>query len=292
MFDFRYHALSLVAVFLALGIGLLLGIAVGDSELVSSAESELREDLRGDVQEARAGQQELRDEVMRHQAFEVQAYPLLVGDRLQGRRIAVLLIDAGGDRTFDDVRRAIGPSGGEIASVARLRLPPDLEALGRAAEGTRFASLPEQPELLESFARRIGEQLVQGGRLLEEARDGMFSSSSGEFGGAEGVVVIRGEPPGADERDEEARQFEDAFIRGLLAGVESFRIPAVGVERTDSDPSQVPWYQSRGLASVDNVDEVAGWSALVLVLTIGADGAYGIKPTRDALLPAAAVQQP
>jgi hypothetical protein len=29
MFDFRYHALSLVAVFLALMIGLLLGVAIG-----------------------------------------------------------------------------------------------------------------------------------------------------------------------------------------------------------------------------------------------------------------------
>ena len=36
MFDFRYHALSLVAVFLALAIGILLGATIGDS-LVSDA---------------------------------------------------------------------------------------------------------------------------------------------------------------------------------------------------------------------------------------------------------------
>jgi ABC-type proline/glycine betaine transport system permease subunit len=34
MFDFRYHALSLVAVFMALVIGILLGIAIGDKGLV------------------------------------------------------------------------------------------------------------------------------------------------------------------------------------------------------------------------------------------------------------------
>jgi len=38
MFDFRYHALSLVSVFLALVLGLLLGVAIGDRGLVSSAE--------------------------------------------------------------------------------------------------------------------------------------------------------------------------------------------------------------------------------------------------------------
>ena len=37
MLDFRYHALSLVAVFLALAIGIVLGVTIGDS-LLSDAE--------------------------------------------------------------------------------------------------------------------------------------------------------------------------------------------------------------------------------------------------------------
>jgi len=37
MFDYRYHALSLAAVLLALAVGLVIGIAIGDSSLVSSA---------------------------------------------------------------------------------------------------------------------------------------------------------------------------------------------------------------------------------------------------------------
>ena len=48
MFDFRYHALSLAAVFLALVVGLLLGVAIGDEELVSCAE-DIRDSLREDV---------------------------------------------------------------------------------------------------------------------------------------------------------------------------------------------------------------------------------------------------
>ena len=52
MFDFRYHALSLVAVFLALGIGIVLGVTIGDS-LVSDAEKNIRASLRGDVVDAK-----------------------------------------------------------------------------------------------------------------------------------------------------------------------------------------------------------------------------------------------
>ena len=42
VFDFRYHALSLVAVFVALVLGLLLGVAIGDKGLVSSAENNMQ----------------------------------------------------------------------------------------------------------------------------------------------------------------------------------------------------------------------------------------------------------
>jgi hypothetical protein len=37
MFDYRYHALSLAAVLFALALGVLIGVAIGDSNLVSSA---------------------------------------------------------------------------------------------------------------------------------------------------------------------------------------------------------------------------------------------------------------
>ena len=60
MFDFRYHALSLVAVFLALVVGLLLGVAIGDQGLVSSAERDIRNSLRADVRDARAEADRLR----------------------------------------------------------------------------------------------------------------------------------------------------------------------------------------------------------------------------------------
>ncbi len=49
MFDYRYHALSLAAVLLALAVGVLLGVAIGDSNLVSSAKSGIVHDLSSEV---------------------------------------------------------------------------------------------------------------------------------------------------------------------------------------------------------------------------------------------------
>ena len=69
MLNFRYHALSLVAVFLALAIGLLLGVAIGDKGLVSSAEHDVRASLRDDVRDAQAERDDARAQLQRAPAL-------------------------------------------------------------------------------------------------------------------------------------------------------------------------------------------------------------------------------
>jgi hypothetical protein len=70
MLNFRYHALSLVAVFLSLVIGLLLGVAIGDKGLVSSAEQDVRASLRDDVREAQGERDDARVQLEERQQFE------------------------------------------------------------------------------------------------------------------------------------------------------------------------------------------------------------------------------
>ena len=53
MFDYRYHALSLAAVLLALAVGVVIGVAIGDSNLVSSAKNGIVHDLNSEVNGAR-----------------------------------------------------------------------------------------------------------------------------------------------------------------------------------------------------------------------------------------------
>jgi hypothetical protein len=289
MFDFRYHALSLAAVLLSLCIGLLLGVAIGDRGLASSAREDLRDDLRSEVVQARAESRELTEQLERRNRFEEETLPLLVGGRLEDRRVAVVLLGEPDSQTFEHVRDVVTQAGGDVTSVSRLRLPLDLERLSADSVGTRFARLAEDPELLEPFGARIGEQLVHGGRFLSRVQGSLFASSSGALGGAEAVVVARAAAPDADREDLERT---DAFAEAMIEGVRAFETPLVGVELTSTDPSQIDWYEERGIASVDSVDLPSGRAALVFVLVGAADGAYGIKPSSDALLPEAVTRRP
>src|SRR5919199_3276370 len=89
MLDFRYHALSLVAVFLALAIGIVLGVTIGDS-LVSDAERSLRSGLRADVENARSAATQARNDVSARDRMLDELYPTLVANRLNGERVALV----------------------------------------------------------------------------------------------------------------------------------------------------------------------------------------------------------
>ena len=75
MFTPRYHAISLVAVFLALGIGVLLGVAIGEEGIVSGASRDLEKSLRGDLDQARSRNTELRRELAQRRGYERDVYP-------------------------------------------------------------------------------------------------------------------------------------------------------------------------------------------------------------------------
>jgi len=118
LFTPRYHAISLVAVFLALGIGVVLGVAVGDQGIVSSASKDLEKSLRGDLNEARSRNTELRRDLSERRAFEREAYPALVGGLLPDWRIGIVAMNRLPSGYVSEVRDAVEPAGASIESVS------------------------------------------------------------------------------------------------------------------------------------------------------------------------------
>jgi hypothetical protein len=281
VFDFRYHALSLAAVLLALMIGLLLGVAIGDAGLVSSAEKNLRKTLSSRYDHARGQVSQLQDQMNFRNQFENQVYPDLVAHRLAGKRIGLIFLGQPSDQVNGLVRAALDQTGAQLVLVAVVREPPDLGALASQAPPGRYSALATDTNLLRPFAIRIGDQLVRGGQLIQNEQSSLLSTFNGSLEPLDGVVVMRnqGTLNGNDAGT------VDTLENGLMTGMtRHLHGPVVGVEVSSTNPSQISWYQQQNLASVDNVDDLAGRLALVFALE-GARGAYGVKPTAHGLLP-------
>jgi hypothetical protein len=280
VFDARYHALSLAAVLVALVLGLLLGVAIGDAGLVSSAERKIRADLRSDVSAANARVRELQGSLEQKDRFEREVYPLLVTGQLEGSRIGLVFLGSTSEVIVREVRQALADTGGRLSTVATVREPVDLSRLAGEAQGSRYAALADDRELVEPFGERMGFQLVRGGRLLRRVDRALFSTQAGGLRTLDAVVVYR-DGPSLEGRQDAGR---DALEDGLVRGMREAGARIAGVETRTTDPSQIPWYGDRDLSTVDNVDDTAGHAALVFVLA-GAQGDYGVKDTADALLP-------
>ena len=276
MVDFRYHALSLVAVFLALGIGIVLGVTVGDS-LVSNADRNLRDSLRDDVTDAREQVREQQELATRREEVIEESAPLVAANRLRGRRVAVVALgDLPGDLD-DAVDDAVGMADGDIARTFVLS-PPEFPR----ARTTRRQ---------ERLGRRFGRAIERGGARRLRADEPR--RVSGDLAGPVDAVVVYRDPPDEPSDDASERELElrEAFEEGLF---ERLRENVVGVETIETDPSQIGWYDDRVIASVDNVNLEAGRLALVLLLQQaaiaeitgeGPEGHFGYKESADQALP-------
>jgi Copper transport outer membrane protein, MctB len=284
MFDYRYHALSLAAVLIALALGVLLGVAIGDSNLVSSAKSGAVRSLQSDLDSAQNRITTLEGEQRATATIQNDFYELAVNNQLFARKIGLVFLGSSSQHIDGLVRSAITEAGGQLSNVITVIQPPDFASLARQASGTRYEALGETPqpaELAKQFGVRLGDQIVKGGQLINHLRSTLLSSFDGQFGELQGLVVVH---KSLQDTSSETQRATNEFDTGLIAGATAAGVTTVGVELSSTEPSQIPWYKSQNLASVDDLDKLAGRAALILALA-GAHGSWGVKSTADSPLP-------
>src|SRR3954452_5932023 len=143
----RYHATSLIAVFLALAIGILIGAEFGGGTLTSTRRN-LEHSLTGNLQDARDRADQLGGELGRSNEFAERVYPVLVRNRLEGRRIAILALGELPGGVSGAIEEALSPTGARLVGVGVVREPVDVRGLAGDLAKTRFADLRRNPDSL------------------------------------------------------------------------------------------------------------------------------------------------
>jgi hypothetical protein len=275
----RYHVASLAAVFLALAVGILIGAAFG-SDVLDDVGRDLEEGLKGDLEEANAEIAALEAELDQQQLFAETVYPALATDTLPGRSLALVSFGGRPEAIREDVQTALGPTGAEVTQLAVVREPPDVGGLAELLEGAAPAKAERERQQAARAVRRAGEGLVDASPFYDRAREDLLTTFSGEAVPVDGVIVARERPEMEGPEEAASDELETAFVEGLLDG----GVPVVGVERTGGEDSSIGFFDSLGLTTVDNVDQVAGRVALVYALR-GAQGNFGVGEEADELVP-------
>jgi len=283
MFDLRYHVASLAAVFLALVIGILVGVGISDP--VDNAKTGLLEREVASLHKQLDQQVQQTGTVAREQdaarSFINQTYPALVRNRLRGKHVAVVYVGSPNGPIPSAVNRTLINAGGQQLRLRVIKVPVDAQQIDKMVAAHPDVGHFTGPGRLEALGRALGAELALGGDtpLWKVFTDALVEQQAGGTKDpADGVIIVRTAKP---QQDGTSR-----FLQGLYSGLGSAGVPAVGVEASDSRPSAVPIYRQAGLSSVDDIDTPAGRLSLALLLAGAPSGQYGLKQSADDFLPA------
>jgi hypothetical protein len=284
MLDFRYHVTSLAAVFFALILGIVIGVGISGRGFVDKSERRKLESrierLQTRVDELSTTNDSLREAQQAGRAFMSDAYPVLMRDRLAGKRIAIVVVGPLGGSTGADVDQTLGDAGATIARYRALKVPIV------AARVHKALAKVEGYGALTDAGREVAQEWVTGGKtpLADALASVVVEEQRGDSGRpVDGVVVVQPDAP--------TGVATLRFVDGLYKGFGTAGVPAVAVEESGAEQSVVPLFrQYTGFSTVDDLDTPSGRLALALVLAGGPSGHYGVKPTADAPLPK--IEQP
>jgi hypothetical protein len=216
--DFRYHIVSIIAVFLALGIGILVGTTVVNEAIVAQ-QSQLLRQLDERVKEEKAGRRAAEDELVLWNTFSREGTRFILGDRLAGRNVAFVTADGVPDDVVEGVVAALRRAGANVPALVvmtakwqlreatareqlrfRLGLPEDadLDAIYRSAVVNLAAKLgnapptPEQAPLVnpENVATLLGGLVADG--FVEVRSLGGGDLDPNTIGGPDWLSTIAG----------------------------------------------------------------------------------------------------
>jgi hypothetical protein len=276
--------MSIIAVFLALGLGITIGISLGEDGTINLGQEGLVDDIRRDIDATREENNALSTERSINLRYQDNTFPYLVSGKLQGSRIALVSAAGVSDETRRSVTSSIETAGGQVVSTTVLNSSFDAAAVvSRASE-----TLQQYPQLAAieetSLAAILGGQLalevaaINPPIVLGALQDVLVESTSGSYElQADSVLLLT-------NADDNYSPYYSDLEREFILSLKSYGFVIVGGEPSDAPRSEVPMFIAMGIPSTDNIDSRIGKLSLVYTLA-GERDTYGVKPTSDMLIP-------
>lgn len=311
MISLRQHIFSLVAVFVALAVGIAAGSTVVRGPLLDSTRARL-ESAEENIAIERAENELLAAEVAQLERWAADGPAQLLGGRLEGRSVLVVVAGGTDDDVVAGVLRSLRAAAATV--LGEIRLDPavfDPEEADRIRAAVELEPSADDPA--GAFGRTVGELIAATADSLMSARearpDVVLRAGFGELedAGLVDLLQLSSAEAGVDLVD--LVVVSDRNLANdpgdVLGGVIAVSDPAgaaittmvveVGRVLQDNEapvPSYVSTIRESGrlrdeVSTVDNAESILGWIAMVLGLEVApADTAhYGFRAGAERSIP-------
>jgi hypothetical protein len=186
MINFRFHLVSLIAVFLALGLGILVGSSVVDRAIVDNLRDEIRT-VRNDSRNANAELRERDATVSALEEFSTESSTYAVDQRLIDVPVA-LIAERGSDGDAVKQTLALLKAAGAnapgifwLTDKWQLETPEDADDLREALELTGNNNATLRAEALEVLGERLSEPQRNGRESATDTFEALRKAGFVEF---------------------------------------------------------------------------------------------------------------
>lgn len=264
--NMKYYVVTIGAIFIALGIGMLVGFNLNYDQELSKQQATIIKDLDKQFEGLKTKNDELESLLDSSEKNNTQLleyinnnYTKIIKDELQERNIGVLTTSNEYDYT-DQVQKTIGESTGNIAFDIILN-----DSITNQENIKELSNILEvdfkNTEDVVNYIVDCLKDINANSKLEEIEKLGMIkiNSISENYQDYTEVVIAGGS---SKENDEKVKSVDKAIIEKLKQENKY----VVSVQKSDVKVSYIEAYKESKVVTIDNVDEGLGKLALVTVL--------------------------
>ena len=284
--NMKYYIVSIGAIFLALGIGILIGFNLNNNEELSKQQASIIEQLDEEFNDIKEENDTLKGDLKetdkKYDALieyvNKNADSLMSGS-LSGKKVAVVST-YGRTENVDKLKEIVNAYDGSVAfELIFNKEITDEEIIKQAAEktGEKFKTTGDVVDYVFDIIKRGNVETLAP---LEELKIIDLNSESDDISNFSSVLVSA-----ASESSDPAKQFNalDKFVVSKLKSENKYVVEA---QVTGAKTSYVEQYAKNKAATVDNIDEKTGELSLVaLVQDENLVGNFGRLDTASSLIP-------
>ena len=280
--NIKYFIVTIAAVFFSLGIGIMIGFNLNNSEIFTQQQIKLVDDMDKKLNELRVKNDEMNNQLVEkdksieiYNEFVNSYYEDLIKDRLVDKNL--LIIQTTGDYFFSDISQWEAISGANIHTYLTIN-SNNFNSLTIAQYPDLFTEDSLDTEKLFNYIINLTSE-NNSLKLAELEQLGILKivSTSNNQEPFNQVVLLGGEL-------EESKEKIEKVDLALARSISSKNIPIVFAEESNANYSSIEQFKNLKISTVDNVDQAIGRISLSVVLS-GVDGNYGIKDTASKLFP-------
>jgi len=283
----KYYIVSIGAIFISLGIGILVGFNLNYDEALSKQQSEIIKNLDEEFQQLKTKNDSLQESLNASQknyndlvTYIDNNYTYLIQNQLEEKNIGVINTTQDYDYKID-VSDIITHAGGNL--VFDITIKDDILNENKLKEiSDEFGTEVESTEQLSNYIGQLLKDNKNEAALLKLEELGIIKINKfNDNYNTLDSLILTGGSQNSKENNENIKHVDIPLIKYFKQN----KVYTIGVEQLEVENSYISSYIENKIPTIDNINQGTGKLSLILSLQNKLTGNYGVTENSKSIIP-------